>query len=124
MAAAFVAMNDVFGNFFDVDPVEMFEPAAAAEMGPPRDLFVFDGQLHMIRDNNTRSGVTLRATSQGPGPASTAVGITRNPYNPMGFPDELGNPWTAWTDKLGQRRMSKPNTRWCSSSRMFSSTAR
>src|SRR6476646_2596123 len=70
MAAAFVAMNDVFGRFFDVDPVEIFEPAAAAELGPPRDLFVFDGQLHMIRDNNTRSGVTLRAVSQGPGPAS------------------------------------------------------
>ena len=103
MAAAFLAMNDVFGRFFDVDPVEMFEPAAAAEVGPPRDLFVFDGQLHMIRDNNTRSGVTLRAVSQGPGPASAGVGITRNPYNPMGFPDELGNPWTAWTDKLGQR---------------------
>ncbi len=103
MAAAFVAMNDVFGRFFDVDPVEMFEPAAAAEVGPPRDLFVFAGQLHMIRDNNTRSGGTLRAVSQGPGPASAGVGITRNPYNPMGFPDELGNPWTAWTDKLGQR---------------------
>jgi hypothetical protein len=59
LAAAFVAMNDVFGGFFDVDPVEIFEPAA--ELGPPRDLLVFDGQLHMIRDNNTCSGVTLRA---------------------------------------------------------------
>ena len=28
MAAAFVAMNDVFGRFFDVDPAEIFEPAA------------------------------------------------------------------------------------------------
>src|SRR5258705_13364561 len=74
MAAAFVAMNDVFGRFFDVDPVEMFEPAAAAEIGPPRDLFVFDGQLHMIRDNNTRSGVTLPAVSQGPGPSTPGAG--------------------------------------------------
>ncbi len=103
MAAAFLAMNDVFGRFFDVDPAELFEPAAAAEIGPPRDLFVFDGQLHMIRNNNTRSGAALRAVSQGPGAASTAAGYASNPFNPMGYPDELGNPWTAWTDKLGQR---------------------
>lgn len=103
MAAAFLAMNEIFGRFFDVDPIEIFEPAAAAALGPPRDLFVFDDQLHMIRDNNTRSGVTLRALCQGPGPASTAAGFTRNPYNPMGYPDELGNPWTAWTDKLNLR---------------------
>ena len=103
MAAAFIAMNDVFGRFFEVEAAELFEPAAAAEIGPPRDLFVFDGQLHMIRNNNTRSGITLRALSQGPGAASTAAGFTSNPYNPMGYPDELGNPWTAWTEKLGQR---------------------
>src|SRR5262249_13166418 len=26
MAAAFLAMNEVFGRFFHVDPIEMFEP--------------------------------------------------------------------------------------------------
>jgi len=37
LAASFLAMNEVFGNtFFKVSPVEMFEPAAAAENGPPR----------------------------------------------------------------------------------------
>ncbi len=30
MAAAFIAMNEVFGRFFDVDPIEMFEPVAYA----------------------------------------------------------------------------------------------
>src|SRR5262245_8797008 len=30
MAAAFLAMNEVFGRFFDVDPIEMFEPEAYA----------------------------------------------------------------------------------------------
>src|SRR6266851_6659006 len=40
LAASFLAMNEVFGNtFFKVSPVEMFEPAAAAENGPPSDLF-------------------------------------------------------------------------------------
>ena len=31
MAASFVAMNEVFGRFFDASPIELFEPAAAAE---------------------------------------------------------------------------------------------
>ena len=50
-AAAFVAMNEVFGRFFNVDPVEMFEPLAAQEASPPRDMFVFDDQLHVGRGN-------------------------------------------------------------------------
>src|SRR5262245_33440786 len=41
MAAAFLAMNEVFGHFFDVSPIEMFEPEAYAQSGTPRDLFVF-----------------------------------------------------------------------------------
>src|SRR5579872_4387546 len=64
MAAAFLAMNAVYGKMFEVDPAEMFEPAAAAEIGPPKNLFVFDDQLHMIRYSNTRSGVALRAAAQ------------------------------------------------------------
>ena len=35
-------MNDVFGQVFQVSPVEMFEPAAFAQASVPRDLFVFD----------------------------------------------------------------------------------
>src|SRR5229473_1692444 len=29
MAAAFIAMNEVFGHFFEVSPLELFEPAYA-----------------------------------------------------------------------------------------------
>ena len=50
MAAAFLAMNEVFGRFFNVDPIEMFEPEAYAQAGTPRDLFVFDDQLHMVTE--------------------------------------------------------------------------
>src|SRR5262249_38147177 len=39
MAASFVAMNEVFGRFFDASPIELFEPAAAAEPSPPAGLF-------------------------------------------------------------------------------------
>src|SRR5262245_11523789 len=38
MAAVFLAMNEVFGRFFNVDPIEMFEPEAYAQAGTPRDL--------------------------------------------------------------------------------------
>src|SRR5215831_17518392 len=42
MAAALLAMNDVYGRFFDVSPDELYEPAAHAQAAPPKDLFVFD----------------------------------------------------------------------------------
>src|SRR5437762_9375718 len=53
MAAALLAMNEVYGKFFNVDPVELVEPAAAAENGLPDDLFVVDDQLHFVRGNTT-----------------------------------------------------------------------
>jgi predicted TIM-barrel fold metal-dependent hydrolase len=102
MAASFMAMNEVFGPFFDVSSFELVETAAAAEKGPPADLFVFDDQLHMVRDSQGAAGMPLRAASQGAGAASTAAGFKANPFNPEGFPDELGNPWSAWTDALQQ----------------------
>jgi hypothetical protein len=102
MVASFVAMNEVFGRFFDVSPLELFEPAAAAERGPPADLFVLDDQLHMVRDSQGAAGLPLRAASQGSGAASLAAGFKANPFNPSGYPDELGNPWSAWTGSLQQ----------------------
>jgi predicted TIM-barrel fold metal-dependent hydrolase len=102
MAASFIAMNEVFGHFFDASPFELFEPAAAAEKGLPADAFVFDDQLHMVRDSQGAIGMPLRAASQGAGTASTAAGFKANPFNPGGYPDELGNPWSAWTDSLRQ----------------------
>jgi uncharacterized protein len=100
LAASFLAMNEVFGNtFFKVSTVEMFEPAAAAENGPPKNLFVFDDQTHIVRSStNTPQG--LRALAQGPGSVSTGAGFRANPFNgtggnPAGV-DELGNPWTPW----------------------------
>ena len=41
-AAAFLAMNEVFGRMFNVSLVELFEPAAYAQAAAPRNLFVFD----------------------------------------------------------------------------------
>src|SRR5262249_24438689 len=78
MAAAFLAMNEVFGHFFDVDPIEMLEEAAYAQAGPPRDLFVFDDQLHLVRGSMGAAGMGLRALAQGP-----SSGGARNQMNPQ-----------------------------------------
>jgi len=47
MASAFLALNTVFGRFFEVDPVEALEPAAA-DARKPSGQFVFDIQTHHV----------------------------------------------------------------------------
>ena len=96
MAAALIAMNDVFGRLFNVSPIEMFEPAAFAQASVPSDLFVFDDQLHIVRGSRP-SPLALRAIAQGPSSAPT---FTDNPNNPEKRVDELGNPWSVWNPEL------------------------
>jgi len=47
MASALIAMNEVFGDFFDVSPIEAKEPEAFAEKWP-KDQFIFDIQTHHV----------------------------------------------------------------------------
>lgn len=96
VAATLIAMNEIFGRFFNVSPVEMFEPAAYAAAAPPRDLFVFDDQLHFVRGSKP-SPAGLRAIAQGPSSAPT---IKSNPFNPKGQLDEHGEKWAVWDPKL------------------------
>jgi len=95
MAAAFLAMNEVFGRFFSVSPIEMFEPEAYAQSGAPRDLFVFDDQLHMVRGSAPNPGGMLRALAQG-----STSGARTNPMNPRGLRDERGDAWGVWNPAL------------------------
>ena len=94
-AAALLAMNEVFGQFFDVKRIEMFESAAWAATGAPTDLFVFDDQTHTVR-GSMPGPAALRAVAQGP----TAPGFKSNPFNPDGLLDELGHAWSAWSPAL------------------------
>jgi uncharacterized protein len=47
MAAAFLAMNSVFGRFFEVDENELFEPKASDEKFP-KNQFIFDIHTHHV----------------------------------------------------------------------------
>src|SRR5258708_5465228 len=107
MAAAFLAMNEVFGRFFDVNPLALMG-STHAQRAVPRDLFVFDDQLHMIRESFS-GPLALRAMSQGAGPAASAAGFDKNPFNAEGLPDELGRPWSAWNPSLGHTPITGAN---------------
>lgn len=50
MAAAFMAMNDVFGPVFRVAEAEALEPSAIREMWPKKE-FILDGQTHHVKDS-------------------------------------------------------------------------
>jgi hypothetical protein len=89
-AASFIAMNQVFGEFFDVRPIEMLVSEAYAHGGPPRDLFVFDDQTHIIRSSRQGPGNALRDIAQG----------NPNSFNPTGLPDELGRVNFPWNPAL------------------------
>ena len=96
MAASFLAMNEVFGHFFDVDAQSLFIPEAYAQTGPPRDLFVFDDQLHMVRGSRYDAAAPLRGLAQGP----SATAFKSNPLNPRGVKDEHGDAWGVWNRAL------------------------
>jgi len=91
MAASFIAMNDVFGKFFKVEKEEMFEPEAYARNSPPKDLFVLDDQLHIIRSSQGGNGSSLRNWARG---GATLQGPTG------GLPDELGGINTGWNPAM------------------------
>ncbi|MPZ93272.1 MAG: amidohydrolase family protein [Actinobacteria bacterium] len=95
MAAAFLAMNHVFGRYFNVEENEMFEFANYRENAAPRNMFVFDDQLHTVRSSRV-GAESLRAIAQGP----TMPGFDSNPFNPEGHPDEHGDPWGVWNEAL------------------------
>jgi predicted TIM-barrel fold metal-dependent hydrolase len=58
MAAAFLAMNEVFGRVFEVSPAEAAEPGvAAARAGALSNQFICDVQTHFVRDDFKQDGL-------------------------------------------------------------------
>ena len=52
MAAAFLALNSVFGELFTVDAAELWEPEAK----PKKEYFVFDVQTHHVATGRVLEG--------------------------------------------------------------------
>jgi uncharacterized protein len=58
MAAAFIAMNEVFGPIFDVSPAEAQTPGAANKRaGALSKQFIIDAQTHFVRDDFNQAGL-------------------------------------------------------------------
>ncbi len=96
IVAGLVAMNDVYGRFFDVSPEALVDEAERAETGIPKDTWIVDDQLHFVRGK--LSNPLLRAGAQGT--SARGSGWDSNPFNPEGLPDELGRPWATWNPAL------------------------
>lgn len=94
MAAAFLAMNEEYGSFFKVSAAELYDAEARAANGVPKDVFILDDQLHLVR--GTRSMAALRALAQGP----SSPRFEENPFNPEGLKDEQGEAWGVWNPAL------------------------
>src|SRR5262249_42617826 len=64
MAAAFLAMNEVFGPLFDVSRAEAQTPGVADQRaGALAGQFILDDQTHLGRDDFTQEGLTDLAKS-------------------------------------------------------------
>ena len=65
MAAALLAMNSIFGKFFEVGEIELFETAAFAEQqGAP--YFIFDVQTHYVGSHFVRPMRNIRERARCP----------------------------------------------------------
>jgi predicted TIM-barrel fold metal-dependent hydrolase len=100
MAASFLAMNEVYGPFFKIDPLSMLVPEAYAADAAPRDLFVFDDQLHMVRGSRFSAADGLRALAQGPSSNYRSRTPGSAPQNSQGMKDENGDTWGVWNRAL------------------------
>ena len=94
MAAAFLAMNEVFGPLFDVGRAEAQQPeAAAARSDALRGQFVFDDQLHFVRDDYQFEGITglakYAARALEPGDARDRSGLGSARYKFENFLKEV-----------------------------------
>ena len=94
MAAAFVAMNDVFGPVFKIDAAEAKEPdAAKARADALANQFIFDDQLHFVRDDYDFKGIMglaeYAAANWNPNMREEPVGMGLERYKFANFLKEI-----------------------------------
>ena len=85
MAAAFVALNDVFGPVFEVTPAEAAEPeVSAARANQLAGQFIFDDQTHFVKDDYDVKDILFLAkyadAHWNPGLLKDAYGLSLDRY--------------------------------------------
>src|SRR4029434_6018874 len=99
MAASLLAMNAVFGRFFDVLPVEAADPVAFQERsGAP--MFIFDVQLHYVSAGYDPSNA--EASRKGAVSKGALLGLRRNSrrLNPKLESDRGTMPDLSWENMV------------------------
>jgi uncharacterized protein len=94
LAVAFTAMNDVFGKLFEVGVAEAAQPeAAAARNDTLKGQFIFDDQLHFVRDDYEHEGLMAlakyAAANWNPAMNKEAVGLGLDRYKFENFLKEI-----------------------------------
>jgi hypothetical protein len=94
MAAAFLAMNEVFGPVYHVTQAEAAEPEAAQSRAEALSKqFVFDDQLHFVRDDYKFEGILglakYAAANWNPAMRQDSVGMTLSRYKFDNFLKEV-----------------------------------
>lgn len=102
IAAGLVAMNEVYGQYFDVTAEDLADPKLFALRGIPKDVFVVDDQLHFVRGRVTgkRAEGLSRMRATGQGPTASVFGMSSNPGNPDNLLNQLGEVWSNWNPSL------------------------
>ncbi len=93
-AVAFMAMNEVFGRLFAVNEAEAAQPEAAAERDAAlKGQFIFDDQLHFVRDDYPWDGLTdlakYAAEHWNPAMRSEKIGMSIDRYKFDNFLKEV-----------------------------------
>jgi len=94
MAAAFLAMNEVFGPVYRVSEAEAAQPEAAASRAAALSKqFIFDDQLHFVRDDYQFEGILglakYAAANWNPAMRSDPVGMSLTRYKFDNFLKEV-----------------------------------
>ena len=94
MAAAFVALNDVFGPVFDVGSAEAAQPEAAAQRANGlAGQFILDDQVHFVRDDYKVEDILGLARYAGqhwnPSLLKDALGVSLDRYKFENFLKEV-----------------------------------
>ena len=97
MAATLLAMNEVFGRFFNVSLLEMFEPAAYAPAAPPRTCSSSTTNCISCAGANPPRLVCAPLPK---GPSSAPTRQVESVQSAQGNSDESGQAWGVWNPAL------------------------